>query len=278
MTSADCAIASDGPSAVGRIRTLWSISRATAIFLAVVAVFVSRVAQATNDEIQVYNAEINDPGQFSIELHNNYAIQASRTPDHPGGMVPNHALNGTPEFAYGMTNWWELGLYLPYARTNDGEFHDGGFKLRTLFVSPHADKREFFYGINFELGHDPLLFDENRWNVEIRPIVGVRFKPIEFIVNPIVDVSVSGKNRPIDFLPAARLAYLVSDTWSVGVENYSGLGPIDHIPGPSKQDQTIFLVTDVSTKPVNIDFGIGRGYTAGAEDRWIVKMILAHPF
>ncbi len=248
--------------------------------LIVAAVVLTRPprAFATNDEIQVYNAEINDPGQFSIELHNNYAIKAQTEPDHPGGMEPNHALNGTPEFAYGMTDWWELGLYLPYAVTNDGEFHQGGGKLRTLFVSPHAAERHFFYGLNFELSWQPQLFQDARWNLETRPIIGVRFAPIEIIVNPIVDTALSGKNRTFSFAPAARLAYLFSESWDIGLEHYSDIGPVDRVSGFSRQDHAIFLVTDYSGKELAVNFGIGRGYTGGAEDKWIAKMIVEHAF
>lgn len=234
-------------------------------------------ASATTDEIQVYNAEINDPGQFSIELHNNYAIQARKTPDHPGGMEPNHALNGTPEFAFGMTDWWELGLYLPYAVTNDGDFHQGGAKLRTLFVSPHAAERHFFYGVNFELSWQPRLFQQNPWNLETRPIIGVRYEPIEFIINPIVDTSLSGAKR-FTFAPAERLAYIISPSWDVGVENYSDIGPVDQVPSFNQQDHTIFLVADYTSPEVSVNFGIGRGYTGGAEDKWIAKMIIEHAF
>jgi hypothetical protein len=245
---------------------------------AVAAALLSRQALATTDEIQVYNAQINEPGQFSIELHNNYAIKAKEEPDHHGGMVPNHALNGTPEFAYGVKEWWELGLYLPYARTNDGEFHQGGFKLRSEFVSPHAADRPFFYGANFELSWQPQLFQENRWNLEIRPIIGVRYAPIEFIVNPIVDASLSGDHKPISFAPAVRLAYLLSEQWDVGIEHYSDIGPFDNVPSFAQQDHTVFLVADYSGEAFGVNLGVGRGYTSGAEDQWIVKMILEHDF
>jgi hypothetical protein len=70
----------------------------------------------------------------------------------PGGLVSNHSLNGTPEFAYGLTDWWEVGLYLPFA-VQDQRFLSDAVKLRTLFVSPHAEDRSFFYGINFELSN-----------------------------------------------------------------------------------------------------------------------------
>jgi hypothetical protein len=235
-------------------------------------------ASATEDEIQVYNAEINEPGHWSLEVHNNYAIKAQRSPDHPGGMVPNGALNGTPEFAYGLKDWWELGLYLPYAVTRDGDVRDGGFKLRTLFVSPNAKDRSLFYGLNFELGWSPRLFSENYWNLEVRPILGVRSEPFEFIINPIVDLALSGDNRRIEFAPAVRAAYSLSPQWAIGLEHYSNVGPFDNVPRFAQQDQMVFAVVDYSGEEFGVNFGIGRGYTSGAEDSWIAKMILEHDF
>ena len=229
-----------------------------------------------DDEIQVYNAEINAPGQWSLQLHNNYVINGKKQPDFPGGFVPEGALNGTPEFARGMTDWWELGFYMPYAVTRNGHPEWGGAKIRTLFVSPHAEDRTFFYGMNFELGYAPPLFSEHRWNVEIRPIIGVRFKPIEFIINPIVDTSLDGHDRSFEFLPAARLAYLFNDTWAVGLENYSNLGPIDRIQG-SLAEQTLFAVVDYTGDPIDVNFGVGHGYTQQSNG-WVLKMILGKQF
>jgi hypothetical protein len=52
--------------------------------------------RAQTDEIQVYTAEINDPGQFSITLHNNYTVIGPTRPAFSGGIVPDHSLNGGP--------------------------------------------------------------------------------------------------------------------------------------------------------------------------------------
>src|SRR5262249_34903576 len=41
------------------------------------------------DEIQVYNAEIAKVGQWTFQLHNNYAFIGRKEPDFPGGLVPN---------------------------------------------------------------------------------------------------------------------------------------------------------------------------------------------
>lgn len=60
-------------------------------------------------------------GQFSVELHNNFTAIGHHEPDFPGGIVPNHTMNGVPEWAYGVTDWFEAGLYLPvYSLTGEG--------------------------------------------------------------------------------------------------------------------------------------------------------------
>src|SRR6266705_2624207 len=84
------------------------------------------------DEIQVYNAEINRPGQFSLQLHGNFVPRGRTAAAFPGGMAPDRAFNGTPEFALGVTDFWEIGAYLPNAVTRGGDFETGGGKLRTL--------------------------------------------------------------------------------------------------------------------------------------------------
>ena len=240
---------------------------------AVVCTLPATGAARAGDEIQVYNAEINPPGRFSLQLHGNYVSRGRVDPDYPGGMVPDGAYNGTPEFALGLTDFWEVGLYLPYAVTSGGDFAAGGAKLRSLFASPHAHDRHFFYGVNFELGYQPRPFEETYWNSEIRPIVGWRGAPVEFILNPIVDVVLSGPRRTVGFAPAARLAYLFSSAWAAGLEYYADFGPIDDLDGAGRSFQEMFLVTDYSGAKTDLDFGIGRGLTTASDD-WTVKFIL----
>ena len=55
------------------------------------------------DEIQVYNAAIAAVGQFTVQQHLNYTPLGVKEPPFPGGLVSNGAINGTPEFAYGLT-------------------------------------------------------------------------------------------------------------------------------------------------------------------------------
>ena len=67
---------------------------------------IALAANQVHDEIQVYNAEIADVGQWTIQQHLNYAVTGQQQSEIAGGFTSNHALQGTPEFAYGLTNWW----------------------------------------------------------------------------------------------------------------------------------------------------------------------------
>ena len=241
---------------------------------AVVSIVLAPPARAT-DEIQVYNAGIAAVGQFTIQQHLNYVGIGIKEPPFPGGLVSHHSINGTPEFAYGVTDWWEVGLYLPFA-IQDRQFLSNSFKLRTLFVSPNAEQRNFFYGVNFEFSNTTPKFSQSRFALEIRPIVGVRNADWEFIVNPIVDVSF-GKYGEADFAPAARLARKLAPDTYVGLEYYADFGEIGNFAKLEDQQHTLFAVTDFKLGVFDVDFGVGYGLTP-ASDRWVVKSIVGYAF
>jgi hypothetical protein len=228
------------------------------------------------DEIQVYNADIAAPGTFTFQQHLNYVWRGNTTADFPGGFASDRTLNGTPELAYGVTDWYELGLYVPFAFDNSGTFLPGGFKVRQLFVSPHAEDRKFFYGVNFELSYQSPRFSQSAIGLEIRPILGVRDLGWEFIVNPIVDLSFAPDGASA-FAPAARLARNAGgDTW-IGVEYYSSYSPIGAIPPADQQQHILFGVVDFKVFGLDVNLGMGFGLTNGS-DSIVTKMIIGRAF
>jgi hypothetical protein len=227
------------------------------------------------DEIQVYNAGIAAPGQLTTEQHLNDVALGVKTPPFPGGLVSNHSINGTPEFAYGITDWWEVGLYLPFA-IQDERFYSDSFKLRTLFVSPHADQNNVFYGVNFEFSNETPPFAQTRFAMEIRPILGMRESDYELIVNPIVDVGF-GKYGETDFAPAARLARKVMNDLWLGLEYYSDFGKIGDFKRFDEQQHTLFAVADFKAGIFDINLGVGYGMTS-ASDRLVIKTIIGYAF
>ena len=252
----------------------WFASRIAIVGLALALIFITpKLASAQTDEIQVYNAEIAAPGVFNLTVHDNYTPNGLKKPAFPGGVISNGALNGVPEFAYGVTDWLEAGLYLPlYSLPSNGKFQLDGFKLRALFVEPDAAKQSFFYGVNFEFSFNSKHWDANTYTSEIRPIVGWRLGKVDFIFNPILDNSYNGLSR-LDFAPETRLAYNVSSLWAVAAEEYDDFGPLRGFYG-RQQTHQLFGVVDFNGKPVNVEFGVGFGLSA-ATDRLALKLILS---
>lgn len=246
------------------------------LIVCVVGLFASP-SQAQTDEIQVYTGEILSPGQFGITLHNNYTPEGRKQADFPGGIVPDRALNGVPEFALGVEDWLELGAYLPvYSAPRDGHFRLDSAKLRVLFAEPHAEDKSFIYAVNFELSYNARHWETTRFSAEMRPIIGFRFGPVDLIFNPIIDFSFTGIGS-MDFAPVERLAYNFSPTWAVAVEHYADYGEVRHFESWSNQEQAVFAVVDYSGAPADIEFGIGHGFTA-ATDKLVVKLMLSRSF
>jgi hypothetical protein len=232
---------------------------------------------AQTDEIQVYDAEINAPGQFSLQLHNNYTPIGRKEPAFPGGIVPDHALNGVPEWACGVTDWLELGAYLPlYTLTREGHLELDGAKARALFVVPHAKARRLFYGINFEVSFNARHWEETRVSGEIRPIIGVRWGPVDLILNPIFDTGFKGFDR-LDFAPAERVAYNFSDRWATALEHYADYGPVRQLVPVDRQQQVLFAVLDYADASNSVEVGIGHGFTASS-DALILKLMVTRAF
>jgi hypothetical protein len=235
-------------------------------------------ARAQIDEIQVYTGEINKPGEFSITLHDNYTVIGPKEPAFIGGIVPDHSLNGVPEYGLGITPWLELGAYLPlYSVTRDGRFLIDGGKLRALFVLPNAAERAFWYGVNFELSYNARHWQEARYAAEVRPILGWRFGPVDLLLNPIVDLPFHGGPGALTFAPAERGAYNFSETWALAVEHYADFGRVANFAPLNGQHHALYGVIDYNSGPFNVEFGIGHGLTAISEPL-ILKLILTRSF
>jgi hypothetical protein len=228
------------------------------------------------DEIQVYNAEIAPPHTFTLQQHLNYVWSGSQTADFDGGFAPYHTLNGTPELAYGVTPWYEIGLYAPFALDSSGTFLPGGVKLRHLFVAPGAAERNFFYGLNIELSYQTPRFSQSPFGIELRPIAGVRDLGWEFIVNPIVDASF-GSAGSVDFAPALRLARSVAKDTMVGIEYYADFGPLGNFSPIDQQKHSVFGVIDFTVLGLDVNLGVGFGLT-DASDKIVTKLIIGRAF
>jgi hypothetical protein len=245
-----------------------------AAFVGALLAAVPVLAFAQTDEIQVYDGGLAPVGTFNLTLHNNFTPKGLTTPAFPGAVVADKSFNGVPEWALGVTPWFEAGLYLPlYTRDKNNGFALDGFKLRALFAVPHADDRRFFYGANFEFSINAHRWDSKRFTSEVRPIVGWHLKPFDIIVNPIVDTAYDGLKN-LEFVPATRVAYNFPSGWTIAAEEYDDFGPVHAFAPLGEQAHQLYGVVDRTWKDWDIEAGIGVGMTEGS-DRLTFKLILA---
>ena len=254
-----------------------NVAKYAVLFILISAALVAapRPACAQTDEIQVYDASIAPQGKFNLTWHNNFTPDGLKTPAFPGGIIPERSFNGVTEWAYGVTDWFELGLYLPlYSISKNHDATINGGKIRLLFVKPHAEDRTFFYGANFEFSYNATYWEPVRFTSEIRPIVGVHLHPVDIIINPILDNSFRGGFASLDFAPAARIAYNFSPKFALAVEEYSDVGPLRAIYPTGQESHEVWSVFDRATKLADIEAGVGFGVTA-ASDKVTLKLILS---
>jgi hypothetical protein len=222
------------------------------------------------DEIQVYTGDIEPVGVFGLTWHNNYTAQGLKTPDFPNALVDNHAYSSVTEWAYGVTDWFEAGLYLPlYADTPGQGWTYNGFKLRALFVQPDNEDKNFYYGVNFEFSWNQKWWESQVNSGEIRPIIGWRFgdnNRWSITFNPIVDNDYKGGIGGLEFNPSTRLDYKIDDSWTAALEEYDGFGELRNFLPGDQQFHEFWLTGDYSGNPISIEAGVGFGLTPASDD------------
>jgi hypothetical protein len=251
-----------------------TLVRALILIIAAISLLPA-ITSAQTDEIQIYDAVIAEPGIFNLTWHNNFIADGLQTPAFPGGLVPDKSFNGVTEWAYGVTPWFEAGLYLPLysISQNRGATINGG-KIRLLFVRPHAQDHTFFYGANFEFSYNALHWQPFHFTSEIRPIIGWHLHQADIIINPILDNSWRGGFKSLDFAPALRLAYNLPPKWALAAEEYADYGQLRNLNSLDQQTHELYAVVDHYSKIVNVEAGIGFGLTP-ASDKITLKLILS---
>lgn len=235
-------------------------------------------AAAAPDEIQVYTEELDEPGEFGLELHVNYAIHGQRSPSYEGETPSHHVLQTTPEFSYGISKTLEAGLYLPVAFSPDGGAYGNGLRFRLKYIAPRAEEDPFFWGLNVEYGYSSRRVAESYTAMELRPIIGYHGSDWQVAFNPILDTDLSPNvSRKPQFQPALKVTRRVAEGVFAGAEYYGDYGPPgDPLPA-SERSHYLFGVADVELKGYDLNIGLGRGF-ANAGDRWVAKAIIAFPF
>ena len=233
--------------------------------------------RAASEEIQVYMDDLSAPGQFGLDVHNNFVISGARAPTYLGELPPHHVYRLTPELYFGLTKTLELGLYVLSAKGPQDNGRIEGSKLRLKYIAPHDADAGFFWGLNLEAGRTSTRVSETPWNAQLKGIMGYRSGPWTIAANPNLDWSLSSHGGPVTASVDAKVAYAVTSKTSIGFESYNELGPLSHLQALNRNSKTLYAVLDQGIGAIDINAGLGRGLTNDA-DRWVLKFIVGTHF
>lgn len=265
--------------------------KATPLLVCVLALLVllaSGTARALDlAEIQVYQSEVNRPGQFGLEVHTNHTIRGQKQVEYEGHIPPHGVTRLTLEPALGVTEWLELGLYFQALHAPDAGFQWAGAKVRAKLVVPSRLTGRFMLGLNVEVGRIPHNVEVDGWANELRPIFGYKDGWLLASFNPIIGYAFTGDERmKPHFEPALKGWINTQRGFALGVEYYAGLGLFSRGFAPLREQEHLALVAFDLAEPagrddddgweLNVAFGHGFG-PATAQD-WLLKTIVGKAF
>jgi hypothetical protein len=236
-------------------------------------------ARAADEEIQVYEDDLDAPGHFGLDVHVNYVATGDPAPDSPtDGQSPLHRTRVTPEWSYGLTKNVELGLYLPLATFEaDGRTEAAGVKGRVKWIAPRPEGQDWYWGLNLEVGRVNHTLDINPWNAELKAIWGLHRGRLNLAANANLDWTVSGPHpQPASLDIDTKLAWTVTKGLDLGIETYNGVGPIKRPGHFGEEDQTAYAAADLTLGKWALNLGLGHGY-GGNRDGLVAKAVISVP-
>ncbi len=240
-------------------------------------------------EIQVYQSEVNRPGQLGLEVHANHTLRGKRDVEYPGQVPPDRATRVTFEPALGVTEWLEVGVYFQLLRAPELGVRYAGAKVRAKLVVPERVSGRFMLGLNIEVGRIPHAIEIDGWANELRPIVGYKDGFVLVSFNPIIGYAFTGAERMRPhFEPALKGWVNTQLGFALGMEYYAGLGLFDRRFAPWREQEHLALVAFDLTERARaikhdddeweVNVALGRGFGPATAQEWLLKTIVGKPF
>ena len=158
-------------------------------------------AWAAPYELRVYSDDIPQMGDAEVELVMSVA-KPKLTDEGSHGQV----FQTLVEYGYGLGNGWRIGLELPMSHVA-GRHKLNGLKVEAHYVAEHNAHHGFYWGVRNDVGYSSSVYEsQGSRSLDINPIVGYRWAAWHIVVNPSIEIPMSGPNKQTQFQPSAKLA------------------------------------------------------------------------
>jgi len=240
-----------------------------------IAIFAPRILAQDSFEVQVYESDLVPTGHYELDVHNIYVGRGSSTWE--GTVAPSdQQYHLAFEFTRGMTDEFELGSYLLFARLPDGSSHYAGFRIRPRVRAPDSWNLPVGISLSMEIGFPQLVYEPNHVSLEFRLIIDKRVGRWMFDINPDVTFAFNGPEagQGMALEPEAKIGYDIIEGRLMGeVEYFSALGPARDLLPFAEQVHLLYPKLEYTfTQTFVLNGGVGFGLT-DASDRlsWALR-------
>jgi hypothetical protein len=233
------------------------------------SIFLTSTAHAASYELRIYLDDIPKQGESEIELIMSVAKPKMNT-EGPNSRVAQTLI----EYGYGLGNGWSIGLELPTSHVQ-GQHKAEGLKLEAQFVAEHNKDHGVYWGVRTDVGYTYTPYEPQGSNsMGLNPIWGYRLAAWHFVVNPSIEIPLSGPSRQTLFQPSAKLARAFNSRRQLGIEYFSSWGAASSVLPQRQRDETLYLVWDekLTTSRWNMGLGKPMNPSGGSIDKWVVKI------
>jgi hypothetical protein len=236
------------------------------------------LAQVNPWEFEVYPYMTEGAGSLEFGSLNAFVAKGHSTPGTgiSSGIYPSQSmLLNSLELAYGLTDHIEAAVYIDFALPKDNSYQYAGsrYRLRGRLFEKGELPVDLGWYAELEWNRTPQ-FDDNKLELEVRPIVEKDFGRFTLDAEPIFETALSGadKGEGVELGYIAGLFYRWLPKISPGIEYYGGSGFIGNFEPLDEQQQYAFAVLRGKGLPAGINYncGLGVGLTSGS-DRIIIK-------
>ena len=229
-------------------------------------------AMAAPYELRVYSDDIQKRDETEVELITSVA-QPKSSDNGPHGLVRQTLV----EFGRGLGNGWTIGLELPMSNA-EGHNKINGLKTEVQYVAEHEHLQGLYWGLRGDVGYACSPYEAQGSNsVDINPIFGYRWSSWHLVVNPSVEIPLSGSNRQAIFQPSAKIAHDFTSSRQLGLEYFSNWGAMSSVLPRHQRDETLYVVWDEMLTTNRWNFGLGKPMnpSGGSVDKWVIKVGLS---
>jgi hypothetical protein len=220
-------------------------------------------------ELRVYSDDIPKQDESEIEL-----VMSVAKPKLASEQLRGQVFQTLVEYGRGLGNGWSIGLELPMSHA-EGRTKLNGLKVETQYVAEHNAHQGIYWGVRGDVGYASSPYESQGGNsVDINPILGYRWSTWHVIMNPSLEIPMSGPSKKTQFQPSAKVAKQINSTRQLGLEYFSGWGALSAIRPQRERDETLYVVWDEKWTSSRWNFGLGKPLnpSGGSVDKWVVKV------